>query len=92
MRAVDGNLHQTRAGFAGHFQLRNLFLHFLHFFLHLLGLLHQIAQTAFSKHKLSLLMVHNRKPGLRSNGADTLFIQLGVKEPTQRLNVIIRDN
>ncbi|AAN79068.1 Conserved hypothetical protein [Escherichia coli CFT073] len=48
---VDGHFYQTCARFAGDFQLRDLFLHFLHFFLHLLGLLHQVTQTAFTKHR-----------------------------------------
>ncbi len=37
-------------------------------------------------------MVHNRKRAYDQMGPDTLFIQLGVEESTQRLNVIIRDN
>lgn len=52
MRAVDGHFYQTRARFAGHFQLGDFFLHLLHFFLHLLGLFHQVTQTAFTKHRL----------------------------------------
>ena len=53
MRAVDGDFDQACAGFTGHFQSSDFFLHLLHFFLHLLGLLHQVTQTAFStKHRL----------------------------------------
>lgn len=53
VRAVDGHFYQTRAGLTGHFQLRDLFLHFLHFVLHLLGLFHQVTRAAFStKHRL----------------------------------------
>src|SRR5690606_7616479 len=53
MRTVDGHLDQTGTGFTRDFQLSDLFLHLLHFFLHLLSLLHQTTQTAFStKHRL----------------------------------------
>ncbi len=97
MRAVNGHFHQTRAGFAGHFQLSDLFLHLLHFVLHLLGLLHQVTQAAFStKHRLlsqSVIVKGTEcQSDWRSNGADTLFIQIGVEETTQGLNVIIRNN
>src|SRR5690554_1070106 len=39
----------TGTGFTGHFRIGQLFLHFLHFFLHHLGLLHQASHTAFHR-------------------------------------------
>ena len=96
MRTVDGHLDQTGTGFTRDFHLSDLFLHLLHFFLHLLSLLHQATQTAFStKHRLLSSFTfkdYNRKSDSRSNGANTLFIQIGVEEPAQGLNVVIRNN
>src|SRR5471030_411934 len=54
MLAVDGDFYQTSARLAGDFQRSNFSLNLLHFFLHLLGLFHQVTNAAFSKHKLSL--------------------------------------
>lgn len=71
-------------------------LHFLHFVLHLLGLLHQVTQPpfppniGFSLSKSSLRML-TASQTLQSNGANT-FIQIRIEEPAQRLNVVIRNN
>ncbi|MNN94478.1 hypothetical protein D3C81_2131130 [compost metagenome] len=39
--------HQAGAGLAGDFGIGQLFLHLLHFFLHLLGLFHQACHATF---------------------------------------------
>ena len=47
--------YQTTTGLPGHFHRSNFRLRFLHVFLHLLRLLHQAAQSAFTHHGMSII-------------------------------------
>ena len=56
MRARHHHLDHAGPGLALHFDLRQLFLGFLHVFLHLLRLFHQAANSTF-QHRIFLIVV-----------------------------------